>query len=212
MKSPKGLIEIERGKMPLKWVSPTVAKIAPSASFQNQLEENISRLRDIFCRQITEGGFDPAQYRNIAKGGDEAKPAVVAAMMLHSLDHMQSYLRTVESTGNPAAITAARGAVLSALSFAGLYHNFTIVDHETAIAAQESRSTGGSIGGTAKSRKFPSRDREMAEKYLEARRDPSKGAISGSQLKFNIGKGYGFKSRSGAIAAINHALSNRPRS
>jgi hypothetical protein len=212
IKSPKELLNFLFGDpagLEEKPVKPGAFSFGAKVDFAAQLEASFYRLRKIARETIRKAGLDPIQCRTIARERDTADAVFWAAQMLTELDRIQQHLACVDQS----ELEDALGAVLSSLTFAGLYHAFTVTSEKPHIVAGFSSRNGASKSGPARAAQNALLARQMAEEYLKRQqaRDLAAGAIVGAprpsdiELKRQIGAKYGL-GRSAAIDAINRGL------
>ena len=212
IKSPKELLNFLFGDpagLEEKPVKPGAFSFGAKVDFAAQLEASFYRLRKIARETIRKAGLDPIQCRTIARERDIADAVFWAAQMLTELDRIQQHLARVDQS----ELEDALGAVLSSLTFAGLYHAFTVTSEKPHIVAGFSSRNGASKSGPARAAQNALLARQMAEEYLKRQqaRDLAAGAIVGAprpsdiELKRQIGAKYGL-GRSAAIDAINRGL------
>jgi hypothetical protein len=212
IKSPKQLLNFLFGDpagFEEKPVKPGAFSFGAKVDFAAQLEANFDRLRKIARETIRKAGLDPLQCRKIARERDTADAVFWAAQMLTELDRVQQHLAGVDQS----ELEDALGAVLSSLTFAGLYHAFTVTSEKPQIVAGFSSRNGASKSGQARTDQHALLARQMAEEFQKQQqaRDLAAGAIVGAprpsdiELKRQIGAEYGL-GKSAAIDAINRGL------
>lgn len=212
IKSPKELLNFLFGDpagFEEKPAKPGAFSFGAKVDFATQLEANFDRLRKIARETIRKAGLDPIQCRKIARERDRADAVFWAAQMLAELDRIQQHLARVDQS----ELEDALGAVLSSLTFAGLYHAFTVTSEKPHIVAGFSSRNGTSKSGQARADQHALLARHMAEEFQKRQqaRDLAAGAIVGAprpsdiELKRQIGAAYGL-GKSAALDAINRGL------
>jgi hypothetical protein len=212
IKSPKELLNFLFGDpagFEEKPVKPGAFSLGSKVDFAAQLEVNFDRLRKITRDTIRKAGLDPIQCRTIARERDTADAVFWAAQMLTELDRIQQHLARVDQS----ELEDALGAVLSSLTFAGLYHAFTVTSEKPHIVAGFGSRNDAPKNGPARANKQDLAARQMAEEFQKRQqaRDLAAGAIVGAprpsdiELKRQIGAEYGL-GKSAAIDAINRGL------
>jgi hypothetical protein len=153
-----------------------------------------------------------AFWRRYAKSLIEANPATDDTLdRTHAAKTILAELKAIEyslteAERNPASGDHYLPIVYRCILFASYVHQLTIIDNETPIVAQQKSIEGARCGGRLRSASKRTRNREMAQKFLNRRG----GRRSKTALMVAIGAARGLKRRA-SVNAVKSGLEDLKR-